>query len=139
MTDPAVTPTPAEFAELLQLVRGIAEDMHGLRGDFAHADSRRPAQPERFAALLPIVAEFAGQRAFNTAELIRHALLPEAAALRAGIMDAVGVEHQARKLGKWLRRVDGQIIGCLQLHRIGRDAQGAIWRVETVDSDTRTQ
>ena len=124
-------------AALAAILVEVRDELRALRRDLARAESGRPAQPERFAALLPIVAEFVGQRAFNTAELIRHALLPEAAGLRAGIMDAVGVEHQARKLGKWLRRVEGHIIGCWRVHRIGRDAQGAIWRVETVDSDTR--
>jgi hypothetical protein len=57
---------------------------------------------------------------------MQHAALVDSA-LRVAL-DAAGLSS-ARKLGKWLRSVEGQPYAGVQLDRIGADNQGVIWRV----------
>jgi hypothetical protein len=98
-------------------------------------EERRPAPvDERAGKLLAVIAEHVGDRVFSSAELVTHARL--APALRFAIVESFGALN-ARRIGKWLRRVEGQVLGGLRVERIGADALGVAWRVCRVsDSET---
>jgi len=77
------------------------------------------------------IHETAGSRLFSAAELVDHAQLTTAGGLRDAIASAVGALN-ARKVGKALRRLEGQELAGLLVVRVGADREGAIWNIARV-------
>jgi hypothetical protein len=83
----------------------------------------------RFAELVRAVRESVRDRMFTSAELAEHAdLAPD---LRAAIMGAVGAVSP-RRIGKLLRRIEGQDFGGASISRVGSDNSGIVWKVSLV-------
>jgi hypothetical protein len=109
---------------LLQLI----DEVRGLRAEVRAAleERRRPASDdERTARFLSIIAVTAADRVFSSAELVAHARLVPA--LRDAIVENLDALN-ARKLGRWLRRIEGRGIAGLRVERIGADGAGVAWR-----------
>lgn len=99
-----------------------------LSAEIATLRTRQRADPEAAACLLREIAAAIGERLFTSAELAAHAELPEAAALHAGILTAVG-SASPRRIGKWLSRHEGRNLGGLAVHRIDDERAGLVWKV----------
>jgi hypothetical protein len=111
--------------ELRDAQREILTELRGLRTSLAahpqdlHAD---------LAGHLRTVSAVVEGRAFSVRELLAHAAIPEGEALRSAILGMIGTLN-GRRLGKFLRRIEGQDIGGLSVERIGGDRDGAVWRL----------
>ncbi|MFO1196584.1 MAG: hypothetical protein U1E86_06375 [Burkholderiaceae bacterium] len=123
-------PAGADLAEIVGLLRRIADDLAVLR---AHAEFRSPGGADD-AAAASFVREtriHVEDRAFSAIELAEHALLPASRALREAVEQAAG-SLEARRIGRALARVEGRPIDGLRVERIGTDRDGIIWRVSRV-------
>jgi hypothetical protein len=89
-------------------------------------EGRRVPRDERHAELVRQVARAAGEAAFSSSELIRHAQIDEA--LRAAIEACSGLS--GRRLGRLLRRLEGVELGGHAIERCGEDSGGVIWLVK---------
>ena len=116
---PAVTleDVLAELRELRRVVDDLAA-RHGPRMPFSAAD----------VALVAAIHEAVGPRPFCSWQLIDHAELQVSAALAEAIVDAIGALN-ARKLGKLLRRIEGQDVQGLRAERVAASREGLVWRV----------
>jgi hypothetical protein len=116
--------------ESLALLRQIAADVQALRAAFERRPDAVPT-PDVAAPLVQAIAATCGDLAFSAAELVRHAALPEFATLRAALIAAVG-ELNARRIGKWLRKVEGVDLGGLRVIRLALDRDGVVWQIVRV-------
>jgi hypothetical protein len=106
------------------LLRELISEVQGLRADLNRG--RAPSVDSLSDALLPVLAASVADKAFSAREVIQHAALVDGL-LRAALA-AAGLVN-ARKLGKWLRAIEGRALAGLRLERIGLDRDGIIWRV----------
>jgi hypothetical protein len=87
---------------------------------------QRPDANSKHVWILPALAVAVADRAFSAREVMQHAALADGE-LRAAL-DGAGLSN-GRKLGKFLKGVEGQTIAGIRLERIGIDRDGVIWRV----------
>jgi hypothetical protein len=117
--------SPSDIAEILRLLRQMAEDIHILA---ARAPTLASSN-EAVADLLRQVREYCDDRAFSTNALTAHA--EGVPALSSAIIGTAGTLN-ARALGKVLKKWEGVDVGGLQVQRLGLDAAGVIWKVVEV-------
>jgi hypothetical protein len=110
--------------EGLELLREIRDEVRGLRADLAPR-WRTPTRAD-LGEHLRAIAAVVGGRIFSVAELLEHAAIPEGEALRAAIVALVGSTN-GKRLGKFLRRIEGEEIAGLRVERVGEDRLGAAW------------
>jgi len=130
--------TIAVDADVLVLLRTIDTKLDLLLSHAAHVQAlpHKAALSRDDRALLPVLAATVEDLAFSTREVMERAALFDVE-LRAALA-AAGLIN-ARKLGKWLRTIEGRTIAGLRLERIGVDRDGIIWRVLRVsNSHTHT-
>lgn len=72
------------------------------------------------------IALFVRNKAFTAGELCAFATLPEAVNLRAALIALAGT-FSPRRLGKMLRRLEGQDISGYRVERCGQERDGIIW------------
>ena len=120
---------PSYELRLIELMTEIRDDQRRLLRLFEEARPRVvPKGDPKAGELVDAIAAMAGARVFTTAELIVHAALPEASALRDAITALVG-RLNAKALGKALRRCEGADFAGLSIQRVGDDRGGVLWRV----------
>ena len=120
------------------LGREILDELRAIRA----ALDRGTHQPndQGAARLLSIISVEVEGRVFSSAELVEHARITPP--LREAIVDVVG-ELNARKVGKFLRRVEGRTLGELRIDRVGADSVGVAWHcvrvlpIETPETPSR--
>jgi hypothetical protein len=117
--------------EVLALLREILAGQRELRDALRElAEHERPRQPQDLGAdvgeHLRAISAAVGDRVFSVAELLAHAAIPEGEALRAAIVGLLG-SLNGKRLGKFLRRIEGQDIAGLCIERIGEDRSGVAW------------
>lgn len=105
-------------------VEELRAEVGELRQRLELLEARRPQVDDRTLAMLGVLAASVGIAAFSGTEAYRHARVIGGEVDEA--LDAAGI-RSARQLGKRLQKALGVIVGDLQLQRIGRDRQGAIW------------
>ena len=125
--------TPSEAAELLALVRGIADDVRGIHATLADARPAVSAHDDSvFADLLCAVAATTQGLKFTVSELLLHAeVVADRAAdqrLHDAIITACGTVN-GRRLGKLLGRLEGRELDGLRVVRVGVGRDGIAWRV----------
>lgn len=77
-------------------------------------------------ALVIAIRRHVADAVFSVGDLIEHARLPQASALAAAIVAAVGALN-ARKLGQRLRRLEGEQCDGIEIVRVSSDRDGAVW------------
>ena len=124
-------------ADHLALLLEIAADVRALR---EAAERERPRRPQNsgadFGKHLRAIAAVVEDRLFSVSELLVHAAIPEGEVLRAAIIGLVGTLN-GRRLGKFLRSVEGENIAGLRIERIGADRLGVAWVLRVCESETR--
>ena len=120
--------------DALELLRAILGELVGLRGDLV-PQRRRLAPVDRAAleALLPAVGAAVGARIFSVAELRRHALLADQAALR----DALARGGGPRRIGRLLGRGAGVAVDGMRVAAVGHDREGKLWTITAETRETR--
>jgi len=83
------------------------------------------------ALLRAIVAVFSGSL-FTVKQVLAHAELPEAEALRAAIFGAVGSRNIPHKLGDLFRKIVGIEYDGLAVHKVGTTSRVMGWMVKEV-------
>ena len=101
--------------------------MRALRAALERERPRHQA-PDAAGLLRAIDAEI-GARVFCCAELLEHAALPSASALRGAIVASIGPAMKPQRLGKFLRRIEGRDLDGLMVCWVGADRDGATWMV----------
>jgi hypothetical protein len=110
-----------------ELLGEIRDELKGIR----LAIERQPVRAADPSVLVRAIATHAGGRVFTSAELCQHAALPEALALREAIVAAVEALNP-RRLGRYLRRIEGQPFEGVYLQRCGDDRDGLVWQLAQV-------
>lgn len=111
---------------LLAEQRQLREELQALRSSVERGRDK-PAPPAGIAEHLRAISAMVEGRSFSINELLAHAaILSEGKALREVIVGMVGALN-GKRLGKLLRRIEGQDIGGLRVERVGADRLGAIW------------
>jgi hypothetical protein len=89
---------------------------------------QRAARPldARHADLVAVIRETVGDAAFNAAELVQFA---ETVRTVADALVGAGVGLNARKVGRFLRKVEGVNFGGFVIVRRGEDRDGIVWRL----------
>jgi hypothetical protein len=126
--DPLVLQVLAEVRELRLEVRQLRADLAGRR-------ARRPSHVE-IEAHLAAIASVVGGRLFSVKELLAHAAIPEGAALRLAIIGMVG-SLNGKRLGKFLRSIEGEEIGAHRIERVGAERDGISWVLRVCDFESR--
>jgi hypothetical protein len=93
----------------------------------ARRPRQRPLEPGA-EALVQAIAEHVGKLLFAARDLVNHAQLRAGSGLCEAILAVCGA-LSGRRLGKFLRRVEGREIGGQKIVRVGADRDGATWRV----------
>ena len=119
-------------AEIMRLLRQIADDVRELRNDSTHTKRQIGALPR--ADMLPTLAhaiyDARGDRLFSVGELLLAAEARQAHALRDAIANVtIGATDAAKKLGQALRKAQMENLHGLHVVRVGEDKQGVIWQV----------
>jgi len=109
---PIVTSTPLE------------QRVAALEARIAALEGRQRAKDERHEAALIAIATSVRHRSFTARSLVVHAVAVDPD-LRAALA-AAGVDTP-RKLGRWLRSLNGRPVASLVVKRIGVGEDGAIW------------
>lgn len=120
MTPFARDPALVLLAEIRDLLHEILDALpaHPRTGESRHSGG---------AALLAAIAAHAGERVFSAAEVARHAGVVTSD-LEDAIIGSCGAVN-ARRIGKYLARIEGLNLGGRAVRRVGSDASGAIWRL----------
>ena len=124
-------------AEIIDLLREIRDEIRGLRADLAGRGADPRGQHADLAEHLHAVAVIVERRIFSINELLAHAAIPEGEAIRAAIIGMVG-SLNGKRLGKLLRRIEGENIGGLRIERVGEDRLGAAWVLRECESRKAT-
>src|SRR5687767_1868117 len=109
------------------MLAAILAELKGLRADLAI--SRTPlTDRQKLANLLHVIAETVGDNLFTCSDLLLRIPAPNDAAMRAAILQAVGVESP-RRIGKLLKRYEGLEAGGFRIIRVGQERDGVLWQV----------
>jgi hypothetical protein len=84
-----------------------------------------PAIPN-IAAHLRAIATHADGAKFYTSDLVELANMPDYSELRSAIISLCGAVN-AKKLAKFLNKIEGNPIGGLRIERVGHDREGVLW------------
>ena len=121
------------------LLGEILTELQALR---TAVERERPRRPQDLGAdlgeHLRTISAVVQDRLFSVSELLAHAAIPEGEALRAAIVGLVGALN-GRRLGKFLRSVEGQDVAGLRVERIGVDRLGAVWALRVCESESETR
>ena len=101
-----------EQRELIAQIHGLREEVSRL----ARRSSSRAPDADATKLLQCFFAVF-GYRAFTVSELLAHAEVPEDESLREAILAALG-DLNGKRLGKFLKRIEGQDFGGLLVERL---------------------
>lgn len=112
-----------------ELLGEIRDELRGIRLVL----ERQPVRAADPAELVAAIATHAGGRLFTSRELCAHAALPEAEALRQAIVRAVEGLNP-RRLGRYLRRIEGEPFRGIALQRVGDDREGVCWQLVQVSA-----
>jgi hypothetical protein len=115
------------------LLREILVELRGLRADLA---PRRPTPRADFGEHLRAISAVVGNRVFSVNELLEFAGLPEGEALRAALVALVG-SLNGRRLGKFMREIEGRDVAGLRVERVGEDRLGIAWVLRVCEVVTR--
>jgi hypothetical protein len=137
---PAPTPGFRADLEVVALLRALVAGQRAILAALEEfrtcmseirADARQETRPcvagfRDADALLPVLAAAVGDHVFSAREVVAHARVnPELAdTLTAARLSS------ARKLGRYLQRVEGREAAGVRVRKIGADRDGAIWQCE---------
>lgn len=113
----------------IDALAALRADVAALRDRVARLEQGRrrgPIDPAAEVRLLSAIATAAAGRVFTCGELIAHA------SVDPDLAHAIGA-RSSRRLGKWLRSLNGRAVGGYRIVRIGRDQAGSLWTVQVVE------
>jgi hypothetical protein len=119
-------------AEAESLMLALLREILAGQAAILEALGRKQEPDAAIAALLHAIVAVFGGSLFTVKQVMAHAELPEAEALRAAIFGAVGSMNNPHKLGKLFGRIAGIEYDGLAVHKIGTTSHVMGWMVKGV-------
>ncbi len=117
-----------------ELLRLVLLELRNISAKLDHRAVRGTYGAGMGALLHAINGSTAATKAWTGRELVAH----DDPHLHGAIVRAVGSAHTARRLGKALRRIEGQDFEGLTVRCCGQDRDGLIWHLQVL-ADTHTR
>jgi hypothetical protein len=120
-TDAGVSPNYQ--LRILEVLLEVRDEIRALR--LLQEEARRPERGDgRQVDFVRAIRETVGSRVFTSSELVHHAQLVPL--LNEAIISALGALN-TRKVGRFLRRIEGRDFDGTTIVRVGEDSSGLVW------------